>query len=150
MRIVREDVAHVKTKPIVVVADSNKETFHQVKKFLGSKYIVKYADNHLELIRCLRRNEVSAVVLDICLPGILIFTLIPILKEASGNVPITIMASESSSYSEGSIREIGIFDYLQKPIKAEEIRRVVSNAVATWNDPKRRELHSRPCVGNRF
>ena len=81
------------------------------------------------MIQKLHNNsDVSVIVMDVNMPEVRAYELIPIVKKINRRIPIIVMSSDDSIDLARKVRQAGIFFYAMKPLNIEEIKLAVRDA----------------------
>lgn len=120
-------------KKVVLVIDDDKLSRKMLSEFLSEDYVVYEYDNAKSGINHIKKNcrEVSAVILDLCMPNIDGFQFLKIVNESNDwkNIPIIVITGMEGSNNEKRALEMGAWDYIRKPYDEEIIRARLKNAI---------------------
>lgn len=128
-------------RPTILVVDDDRS----LREFLGillkkEGYDVALAASGDEALEILKdRADVSVVLSDIRMPGMDGVTLLREVKKARPRTPVILITAFGSMESAVSAMKEGALDYITKPFRIDEIRKVIRQAVsageggaATW------------------
>ncbi|RMD92659.1 MAG: hybrid sensor histidine kinase/response regulator [Calditrichaeota bacterium] len=115
-------------KPRVLVVDDEKVIRHVCKLSLQKAgYTVESADNGLLALEMLRQNdEIGIVITDLKMPGLSGLELLDNIKRDYPHVEVIIMTGFATIESAIEAMKLGAYDFILKPLKAEQIRMVVN------------------------
>ncbi len=127
-------------KTILLVED---DELHQeaIKDFLGEHYDIQPAGSAEEAQRLLNEILPDLILMDINLPGIDGVDMLKKTKKRLPNVPVVMMTAVDHIPTVVECMRIGAFDYLAKPINAEELMVTVPRAFESAD--MKRELDQR-------
>jgi DNA-binding NtrC family response regulator len=114
----------------ILIADANEEEQEYLSISLAAEgYKVETAKASSEMIQKLHNNsDVSVIVMDVNMPEVRAYELIPIVKKINRRIPIIVMSSDDSIDLARKVRQAGIFFYAMKPLNIEEIKLAVRDA----------------------
>jgi len=114
----------------ILIADANEEEREYLSISLTAEgYKVETAKASSEIIQKLHNNsDVSVIVMDVNMPEVRAYELIPIVKKINRRIPIIVMSSDDSIDLAREVRQAGIFFYAMKPLNIEEIKLAVRDA----------------------
>jgi len=106
---------------ILLVDDEEEfvETLAERLNFRGHVAIV--ALNGKKALEILENKNPDVVVLDLNMPGIDGMSLLKMIKKGFSNVEVIMLTAHGSKISEAVARDLGVFEYLQKPVDIETI-----------------------------
>jgi DNA-binding NtrC family response regulator len=114
----------------ILVADDDRYIRECIGALLINEgYNLKTAHNAKDIIAELQNTTYDAMVLDAHIDGIGTMQLLSIIKQIVPVLPIIIITGDSSIELEREIRSVGVYYYLIKPFKINELREVVGSAV---------------------
>ncbi|GAX59156.1 response regulator [Candidatus Scalindua japonica] len=140
-------------KQILVVED-DEYVLGSIKSVLdGEGYKVKTASNGLDALNLYRKAPYALVVSDLKMPQMDGFELLKQLKNEYPDVSLIMMTAYGSVRTAVEAMKIGAYDYLTKPVSAEELRLVVKRVfekqkLIIENKLLRKELEERFGFGN--
>jgi DNA-binding NarL/FixJ family response regulator len=82
-------------------------------------------DSGAGVLNHLRRNNVKAAILDICLIDGDIFQLLPQIWEISPDLPVLVYSSSSDDNDEEKLKQLGVRGYLNKQRSTEELESAI-------------------------
>ena len=91
-----------------------------------------------------KRGEYHVVITDFALPGCNGFRVLRSIKARIPQAHVIVITSHASSQMERFARNIGAFDFFEKPLRFARLRRAVERAILT---PERRKGPRGCCVG---
>jgi two-component system response regulator AtoC len=95
----------------------------------GYQVIAKHdAESALSLVR--EGTRVDLVITDLCMPGMSGSEFISALRQILPSVPVIMLTAFGSVESYIQSRSSGVFEYINKPVPAKELRRIVKAALA--------------------
>ena len=114
----------------VLIADTNEEDRESLSIALASEgYKVETAIASSEMIQKLHDNsDVGVIIMDVNMPGVRAYEVIPIVKKINRRIPVIVMSSDNSIDLARKVRQAGIFFYAMKPLNIEEMKLVVRDA----------------------
>ena len=103
-------------KNILVVDDEimNIKMVERILKDISTLHIIKATDKE-EVFSALENGDISLIMLDLKMPDIDGFELYGMIREKY-NIPVVIMTADKSMETVQKISELGIDDYLTKPL----------------------------------
>ena len=119
----------------VLIADTNEEEREYLSIALASEgYKVETAKASSEMIKKLHnKSDVGVIVMDVNMPGVRAYEVIPIVKKINRRIPIIVMSSDNSIDLARKVRQAGIFFYAMKPLNIEEMKLAVKDAFKKVN-----------------
>ncbi len=113
---------------VLLVEDEEKDSRLMQMQLYGQPYEVKTVTSGEQALLCARQERIDLILLDILLPGMDGFEVVRSLKESEGTKNIQIVALTSLQDLESKIKgiELGVDDYLTKPVNAYELRARIS------------------------
>jgi len=114
----------------VLIADTNEEDQEYLSIALaGEGYKIETARASSEMIQKLQNNsDIGVIVMDVNMPGVRAYEVIPIVKKINRIIPIIVMSSDDSIDLARKVRQAGIFFYAMKPLNIEEMKLAVKDA----------------------
>ena len=114
----------------VLIAETNEEEREYLSIALASEgYKVETAKASSEMIKKLHnKSDVGVIIMDVNMPGVRAYEVIPIVKKINRRIPIIVMSSDNSIDLARKVRQVGIFYYAMKPLDIEEMKLVVRDA----------------------
>ncbi len=100
------------------------------KMLIKEGYEVDIVESGSEAIKGVSTKPFDVLVLDIHIPGINGIDAIPLIKRINSNIPVIIITADHSPVTEQKARKQGIYYYLLKPFKFEELKKVIESALS--------------------
>lgn len=120
-------IADLERRSLLAIED-NPETCQLVSRMLGSRFDVDVASNGTEGLASWLEKRHSLVLLDVMLPGMSGQTILHKIMAEHPLQPVVVMTAHSSmSLAEDMILK-GAADFIAKPFRAEQLRRVCESA----------------------
>ncbi len=91
--------------------------------------VIAQPDAESALSVLLNRTSIDLVITDLCLPGMSGSELVEVLRKALPAVPVILLTAFGSVESYVESRCMGVFEYINKPVHARELRRIVKTAL---------------------
>jgi DNA-binding NtrC family response regulator len=117
----------------VLVVDDDKSILTALRITLEGEYGVCTAENGADAIRLLRDKEPEVVLLDIGLPDTSGMELLEQIKSIDPEVVIIMVTAVEDVRMIVKALKLGAYDYLVKPIDAQELKVTLRNALETWS-----------------
>jgi DNA-binding NtrC family response regulator len=118
-------------KTILLVDDEPELTSILAETLERAGYtVIPRPDAESALTVLLNRTSVDLVITDLQLPGMSGFELTEVLRKALPSVPVIMLTAYGSVESYIESRSMGVFEYINKPVQAKELRRIVKTALA--------------------
>jgi two-component system response regulator PilR (NtrC family) len=120
-------------RPVILVTDDDQSLREFLEILLQKEgYDVALAASGDEALTILRdRDDVSVVLSDIRMPGMDGVTLLREVKKARPRTPVILITAFGSMDSAVSAMKEGALDYITKPFRIDEIRKVIRQAVSS-------------------
>jgi len=115
----------------VLVVDDDRSILTALRMTLEGDYAVCTAETGAEALRLLRDREPEIVLLDIGLPDISGIDLIEQIKSIDLEVVIIMVTAVEETRMVVKTLKLGAYDYLVKPVDAQELRVTLQNALET-------------------
>jgi DNA-binding NtrC family response regulator len=113
----------------LLVVDDDKVVLTALKMTLQGDYVVFTAENGAKALELLREKEPDLVLLDIGLPDISGIELISQIKSVDPETVIVMITAVQETRMVVKAVKLGAYDYLVKPIDAQELKITVQNAL---------------------
>lgn len=81
-------------------------------------------------LACLAEESFDVVLADVKMPGLGGLDLVRTIKAERPNIPVVLLTGHSSAQDAANGSNLGAFEYLMKPVKIDELVRVLRAAVA--------------------
>jgi DNA-binding NtrC family response regulator len=91
--------------------------------------VIAKPDAESALSVLLNRISIDLVITDLCLPGMSGSELVEVLRKGLPSVPVIMLTAFGSVESYVESRCMGVFEYINKPVQARELRRIVKTAL---------------------
>lgn len=112
--------------PVLVVDDSAMSRKLTIKALPKAWDIeLSEAGNGLEALEAYRRGKADVMFLDLTMPAMNGFQVLESLREDGLNSFVVIVSADVQPKAEQRARELGAMAFIRKPIKAEEVARVL-------------------------
>lgn len=135
----------------VLVVDSEAEDARALQGFLaGEGYGVTTCCDPARAAEELRRGRFQLVLLDLRPRGMDGVSLLDQIRVADSDICVITTTSQPSVESAVAVMKRGAFDYLQKPIKLDQLRRVIQDAIRENGLFVDLEQHLNTAVGARI
>lgn len=117
-------------KTILLIDDEPQllSTLSEILKRSGHK-VIPMPDAEFALSFLREGTSIDLIITDLQLPGMSGFDLISLFKEFMPAVPIIVLTGYGSVESYIQTRSRGIFEYINKPVRASELRRIANVAL---------------------
>lgn len=119
----------------VLIADDDKffrDTLAMTLQQFG--YDIIAVSNGNDAVRHVQETAYEALILDAHLEGINGVQVLSLVKNLDPELPVIVITGDSSIELERKIRTFGVFYYLLKPFKMEELREVITSATRLRNN----------------
>jgi putative two-component system response regulator len=114
----------------VMVVDDEEAVQNAVRKFLQQQgYAPLVAATGAEALDLLQRHKVSAMLLDVNLPGVNGIDLVPRILEVEPNLALLMLTAVNDATSAALCMQRGALDYLTKPIDLGHLARAIQQAL---------------------
>jgi len=122
----------MRTKKTILLVDDEPELARILAETLETDgyTVIPRPDAEAALTVLLNRTSVDLVITDLQLPGMSGSELAEVLRKALPSVPIIMLTAYGSVESYIESRSMGVFEYINKPVRAKELRRIVKTALA--------------------
>jgi CheY-like chemotaxis protein len=108
----------------VLVVDDDKSFLQSLIdgfKSYEDKFTITTAEDGLQATEILKREEISLVLTDLKMPRMDGFALVAYLSSNFPNIPVIVMTAFGTPEMEDNLREMGTFQYIEKPIDFETL-----------------------------
>ena len=110
-------------KKILLVDDC--KTTRKIVSYLlkGSAYTILQAENGLDALEKLARNDVDIIITDLNMPRMDGIEFVKVLKEddAYMGIPVIMLTTEGSEQDKDKAYQLGVVSYLSKPVDKDRI-----------------------------
>jgi DNA-binding NtrC family response regulator len=103
---------------------------HDLLNAKGYKVIT--ANNGLEALDILKRDEIVAVITDVKMPKMSGSVLLKKIRELSPNIPVVLVTGYGTIDNAVAAMKQGAVDYLSKPLSAEKLHEVVERSILNY------------------
>jgi len=118
--------------PSILIVEDNRIDAKLIKSYLQAEACqIKIAEDGEEAISCAQQEQIDVILLDLILPGINGYKVCSTLKEMEGTQNIQIVAITSLSDLDSKLKsiELGVDDYLVKPVNRHILRTRVKSLI---------------------
>ncbi|MCK5436533.1 MAG: sigma-54-dependent Fis family transcriptional regulator [Desulfobulbaceae bacterium] len=117
--------------PSILVVD-DELSMREFLKILFEKegFTTLTASNGDAAIELLKKNRVDLVISDIKMPGTGGLALLEHIKKTHSNIPVILITAYASPEDAVSAMKNGAYDYITKPFKVDEIKKIIKGALA--------------------
>jgi DNA-binding NtrC family response regulator len=140
----------------LLIVDDEKAVRYAFKRTFGDEYTIRTAENGMEAVETVDREEPDVVLMDIRMPGMDGLKALAIIKGNHPHIPVIMVTAFADSTSAMQAMKDGAFDYVTKPFDNDELRQVMDKALGSsrlqaklhcgcskqWNDSK----ENRECI----
>jgi DNA-binding NtrC family response regulator len=127
-----------KTTKTILLVDDEPDLLRTLAEMLDeSGYLIipkPDAESALALIR--EGTQIDLVITDLRMPGMSGAELIKILRQTQPSVPVIMLTGHGSVETYLKSMSNGVFEYVNKPIRTGELRRIVKTALE-WSQAKK-------------
>ncbi len=114
----------------ILIVDDAKSIRVTLRKFLSSAgYEVDVAKDADQAMRLMAKADFDIVVIDIILPRVSGVSLLKVIRAESPQVLVILITGTPTVETASAAVRSGAFDYLTKPIRKEQILKIVANAI---------------------
>ncbi len=128
-------------RPRLLIVDDAEMNREILRVMLEDDYEILEAESGEEAVRVLseRRGDISAVLLDINMPGMSGFDVLSTMSRAGWieDVPVIMISAESGEQTVLNAYELGATDYISRPFDARLVRHRVTNIVHLFAKQRR-------------
>ena len=123
-----------KTK-ILIIDDSNTNVVLLEAVFSGKGYVVETALNAYEAFNSMDKEIPDLILLDLLMPKISGFDFMENIrnKDEFKNIPVIVISAVSDYDNVQKIKQMGIYDYIKKPVDIEELEEKVEKLLSLSN-----------------
>jgi ligand-binding sensor domain-containing protein/signal transduction histidine kinase/CheY-like chemotaxis protein/AraC-like DNA-binding protein len=127
--------AERRDKPVILLAEDNKEIIAYIRKELDPSYQVLEAGNGYEAFQLLQNEHIQLVVTDIMMPVMDGIELCRKIREDFdySHLPIILLTAKSSQSSRMEGLEVGADAYIEKPFSMDHLLAQISNLLTNRN-----------------
>ncbi len=115
----------------ILSAISNERVKGQVLEALNGieTYSLTWVGNSADLLLSILDKDIDLAIIDENLAGIVGSKLIKIIKKSRPRIPLIIISSGNSKEELARVLEQGVFYFIMRPIKSEELRQAVDSGL---------------------
>jgi len=113
----------------LLVVDDEKAVRYAFKRTFGDEYRILTANNGMEAVEAVNREEPDVILMDIRMPEMDGLQALTIIRGKYPHIPIIMVTAFADSSSAMQAMKDGAFDYVSKPFDNDELRRIVDKAV---------------------
>jgi DNA-binding NtrC family response regulator len=136
-----EKVTVVRDRKVVLVADPNEKIREFILKELTLELLkVETAETSVELLQTFYRIGADLLIVEAEMPDIETGILIDTVKSTSPEIPIIVIAANTSKEFEKHFREKGVFYYATKPFSIELLKLAVKDALFKYEKVENKYL----------
>jgi len=115
----------------ILSAISNEDVKGQILEALNGiePYSLTWVENSADLLLNILDKDIDLAIIDENLAGIIGSKLIKIIKKSRPRIPLIIISSGNSNEELARVLEQGVFYFIMRPIKSEELRQAVDSGL---------------------
>jgi DNA-binding NtrC family response regulator len=113
----------------ILVVDDEPGVRHSFKKLLENEYLVDTAEDAASALEKIEAACPDLVFMDINMPGISGMEALRNIKESYPDVPVVMMTAYDDAQRVIETLRMGAYDYLVKPLRAENVRDVIAKGL---------------------
>ena len=135
----------------VLVIDDDDDVCSLIQDFMeGEGYEVTILKDPEEAVKAVKKTHFHLVLLDLVMPKVNGQTLLKRLRKADSDLFVVILTAYPTIESAVETLKNNAFDYLKKPIKFEELRRIVDSALRKQGVIRNIEDEINRTIGNKI
>lgn len=123
---IRPESAELLRSRTILVVDDDDDHNSLLKRYLQSSYNVICANDGVEALLLLNKNQVDLMLVDIQMPAMDGFTLTEISKGVGLDIPVIFVSGKNSEHAVIKGLIVGAADYVVKPVKKEVLLKKVA------------------------
>lgn len=114
---------------ILIIDDSNTNVVLLEAVFSGKGYNVETALNAHDAFKSMEEEKPDLILLDLLMPKVSGFDFMETInkKEEFKKIPVIVISAVSDYDNVQKIKQMGIYDYIKKPVDIEELEEKVEN-----------------------
>ncbi len=118
-------------KKNVLIVDDSEFVRKIVYAALENDYRVFEAENGLEATEKLYSEEIALIICDVIMPIMDGFEFVKKIKTDDNlkKIPIVMLTTESYDYTKQNFEELGVNDYLVKPVNSDKLNKIVKGII---------------------
>jgi DNA-binding NtrC family response regulator len=113
----------------ILVVDDEPGVRHSFRKLLEHQYRVETAEDGTTALATIEATRPDLVFMDIRMPGISGMEALERIKESHPDIPVVMMTAHGDTQKVIEAIRIGAYDYLVKPLRAENVLEVATKAL---------------------
>ena len=113
----------------LLIVDDEKAVRYAFKRTFGEEYTIRTAENGMQALEEIARNEPSVVLMDIRMPAMDGLTALRHIKSSNPQLPVIMVTAFADSASAMQAMKDGAFDYVAKPFNNAELRDILTKAL---------------------
>ena len=114
----------------VLIVDDEISIFQSLRMVLEKDYELLWAGNGKEAMKLFLEQSPDLVLLDIIMPGVDGIEILSAIRDSDKSIPVLILTATKMVKTAVQAMKRGATDYLTKPFDVEEIRLIISRALA--------------------
>ena len=123
-------------KKSLLIVDDELGARESLKVILDSDYDITTADSYDQALTCLSKNSYSLLLLDISMPGKSGLDLLKEIRSRNWNLAVLMVTATKTLKTAVEAMKHGARDYITKPYNVEEIRAVITETLASLEEPR--------------
>jgi nitrogen regulation protein NR(I) len=124
----------------ILVVDDEPGVCHSFRKLLEHEYLVDTAEDAASALEKIEAACPDLVFMDIKMPGISGIEALQNIKESHPDVPVVMMTAHSDTQKVIETIHMGAYDYLVKPLRAENVKDVITKGLRARRVLKRSDF----------
>ena len=116
-------------KAKVLIVDDDRAIREGLLASLQDTYDVEMVENGEKALKTMGEDEIDLLLLDVRLPGIDGLEVLKRLKERKHQQSVVMMTGYATVEAAVEAMKLGAYDYLKKPLRFQEVRRVIDRAL---------------------
>ena len=135
--------------PRILIVDDDKSLREFLEIFLTKEgFAVAVAGDGKEALKYLSRHQIDLILADIRMPKLDGISFLKALRKKGLEVPVIMITAYASLDTAVAAKQEGAFDYVAKPFKLNELRKLISKALAQKKaPPKEEDFHFMGIIG---
>lgn len=115
-------------KPTLLVIEDQEDTYELIKRVLHTRFDIEVADDGEAGLNAWLENRHELVLLDIMLPKMSGDKVLQEILKVRSDQPVVMMTAHAASEQACNLMTMGAVDFVSKPFRAEQLRRVTEIA----------------------
>ena len=116
-----------KNKPIIVIAEDNRDNYLLLEYVLKADFQLLHAYNGREAITLFKLYNPVILLMDIRMPEVNGYDALSEIRKISSNVPVIAVTAYAYSQDVKNILSYGFTDYIAKPINVQMLKEKINN-----------------------